>query len=75
MALTLPAFDVGAAVMIQPLDNMPARVVSLTRTAEEGWVYEVRYIDRAEAKTMRCFPDELVEPFRLVPDDVRQVWP
>lgn len=75
MILTLPAFDVGDAVMIRPLDNMLARVVLLQRTADEGWVYEVRYIHEGDAKTMRCFPDELVEPFGVVPDDGRQVWP
>lgn len=54
-------FGIGAHVKIKPLEDMPARVVEIAKTAEEGWIYVCRYISDGEAKTMRCFPDE-VEP-------------
>lgn len=57
--MMIPLFDIAAHVQIKPLDMMPARVVELVRTAEEGWIYVVRYIANSETKTMRCFPDEL----------------
>lgn len=53
-----PTFDVRNHVLIGPLDNMVGRIVGVSR-CEEGWVYEVRYIHCCEAKTMRCFDDEL----------------
>lgn len=59
--MKLPIFDIGARVRIVPMEDMPGRVVELNRTAEEGWIYVVRYIADGEAKTMRCFPDEVAE--------------
>lgn len=58
--MKLPTFDVGAHVHIRPLDDMAGRVVELVRTADEGWIYVVRYITDGEAKTMRCFEDEVM---------------
>lgn len=50
---------IGAAVRIKPLEEMLGRIVCIICTIDEGWVYDVRYIANSEAKTMRCFPDEL----------------
>lgn len=58
--MSLPIFDVGARVRIKPLEDMAGRVVELVRTAEEGWIYVVRYVADGEAKTMRCFEDEVI---------------
>lgn len=57
-----PAFDIGAHVRIKPMEDIPGRVVEVVKTAEEGWIFTVRYIANSEAKTMRCFPDELDTP-------------
>jgi hypothetical protein len=54
-----PAHDIAAHVRIIPLERIHGRVVEIIKTAEEGWVYVVRYITNGDAKTMRCFPDEL----------------
>jgi hypothetical protein len=55
-------FKIGAHVRIKPMESMPGRVVEAIRTLEEGMIYVVRYIANSEAKTMRCFPDELEAP-------------
>lgn len=60
--MNVPVFDIGDHVLIEPLEGMAGRVVELIRTAEEGWIYVVRYFINGEAKTMRCFPDEIVVP-------------
>jgi len=57
--MTAPQFNIGAHVKIKPLESVDGRVVELVRTVEEGWIYVVRYIHNGEAKTMRCFPDEI----------------
>jgi hypothetical protein len=51
-------FDFGAHVLIRPLDNMRGRVVTQSYD-EGGWTIEVRYVSGGEAKTMRCFLDEV----------------
>lgn len=51
-------FRYGQHVLIKVLDNKPARVVGIGLD-EEGWTVNVRYIHESEAKTMKCFPDEL----------------
>lgn len=56
---TKTGIDIGSRVTIKAMEDMPGRVVEITKTAEEGWIYVVRYIANSEAKTMRCFPDEL----------------
>lgn len=53
---------IGDHVEIKPLEDMPGRIVEIVCTAEEGWIYVVRYIADSEAKTMKCFPDELETP-------------
>lgn len=50
----------GDHVLIVPLDNMKARVTRVEITAEEGWIVECRYFHEGEAKTIRCFVDEVV---------------
>ncbi len=52
-------FKIGAHVKIKPMEDTAGRVVEIVCTLEEGWIYTVRYIANSEAKTMRCFPDEL----------------
>ncbi len=58
MRMTLPTWDIGDFVALNPIDGIIGRVVEVIRTAD-GWHYSVRYIDNSEAKTIRCFPDEL----------------
>lgn len=57
----LPVFDIGDHVKILPLEAIAARVVEIVKTTEEGWIYVCRYIIDGNAKTMRCFPDEVTE--------------
>lgn len=59
--MRLPKFDIGAHVRIKPMEDIPGRVVELSRTVEDGWIYVVRYIANSEAKTMRCLEDEVWE--------------
>lgn len=49
----------GDRVRIVPLKELEARVVAV-ELDEGGWTVVARYIHEGEAKTMKCFPDELV---------------
>lgn len=53
-----PPFVYGAHVVIRPLDRTKGRVITQEYDSE-GWTINVRYIDDGEAKTMKCFLDEV----------------
>lgn len=53
-----PPFKIGQHVAIKPMEGMPARVIAVILDAE-GWTIEVRYFHNGEAKTIKCFVDEV----------------
>lgn len=57
--MKLPEHDIGDHVTIKPMEGTPGRVVEIAKTAEEGWIYMVRFITHGEPKTARFFPDEV----------------
>lgn len=54
----VPPFKIGQHVTINPMEGMPARVIELS-LAEDGWTVHVRYFHNGEAKTIKCFSDEV----------------
>jgi hypothetical protein len=57
-AVSVPQFTIGQRVTIEPMESIPARVISVILDAE-GWTIEVRYFHNGEAKTLKCFADEV----------------
>ena len=56
--MLIPNFHLGDRVCIVPLEDAPARVISLI-LGDDGWTVEVRYFHNGEPKTIKCFPDEV----------------
>ena len=56
----MPPFDIGDHVSIKPLDGIRARVITL-ELAIDGWAVVCRYFENGDAKTAKCFEDELVK--------------
>lgn len=51
-------FKIGQHVTVKPMESMPARVIAVI-LADDGWTVEVRYFHNGEAKTIKCFVDEV----------------
>lgn len=56
----VPLFDLGDHVTITPLDSIKARVVAI-ELDRDGWTIVCRYFENGDAKTVKCFEDEIVK--------------
>lgn len=56
----MPPFDIGDHVTVEPLDGIRARVITL-ELAVDGWTVVCRYFANGDAKTVKCFEDEVVK--------------
>lgn len=54
-----PLFDLGDHITITPLDSIRARVVAI-ELACDGWSVVCRYFENGDAKTVKCFEDEVI---------------
>lgn len=66
-------FAHGTHVVIKPLERMKGRVIT-QEYDQEGWTISVRYIDEGEAKTMKCFLDEVELEDRQAEESRRQCY-
>lgn len=57
--MSIPAFTIGEHVKIIPLEDMPARVISV-ELDRDGWTITVRYFHEGKAETLKLFEDEAV---------------
>jgi hypothetical protein len=57
-ARRVPDFDLGDHVTIRPLESVAARVIAIEKD-HDGWTIVCRYFDGGEAKTAKCFEDEV----------------
>lgn len=56
----MPSLAIGDHVTIEPLDGIRARVITL-ELAVDGWSVVCRYFENGDAKTVKCFEDEVVK--------------